>query len=171
MTYPRAETTGRRKFWISPGLVSLVQYLLMLVVIAVLLVLLFRRSSAEVFAAALIIGAIIAALPSMIFSGLLPWRASRRLERLRCEGVLACAEVLSLPELPTPSSTPQGTRNIPLLDSSVQVSVRLIPDQDIPTGETLMVISVEEIPRLSPGIQVIIRLDPARPDLVLFDSM
>ena len=39
----------------------------MLVVIAVLLLLLFRRASAEAFAAALIIGAIIAALPSIIF--------------------------------------------------------------------------------------------------------
>lgn len=160
----------RRRFWVSPGLVSLVQYLLILAGIATLLALLWRRASPGAFAAALLLAACLAALPSLLYSGVLPWRLSRRLERLRRTGVVASAQVISLPDpIPIPDRRRPSAGVLPG-ETYVEMPVRLASGDDPHPLESIMLVPLELASSLSPGARVTIRCDPAHPDLVLYDS-
>jgi hypothetical protein len=160
----------RRRFWVSPGLVSLIQYLLMLAGIALLLGLLLRRPSPGMFAAALLLAACLAALPSLIFSGVLPWRLSRRLERLRCNGVVASAQVISLPDPLPASAVRRGAANSPPPQAYLEIPVRLHSPGEPTRSQCTMLMPIGQVSSLSPGVQVEVFLDPAHPDLVLFNS-
>ena len=163
-----ARRPARRMMWISPGLISLVQYLLILLTIAALLVLLFHGASPELFAAAFIVGAIAAALPSIVFFVVLPWKAARRIARLHRNGIPGTAEVLFLPEiLPLHTASQHGSAN-PAPQVYLQVPVCVYPTGGMPAYEAQMVATPAEIGCLAPGMCIPVLIDPAQAALVLY---
>jgi len=165
---PKARLPARQMLWVSPGLVSLVQYLLMLLAIAALLYMLFHGATPEIFTLAFILGAIAAALPSIVFSGILPWRAARRLARLRRNGIPGSAEVLALPENPpTGMERRRGSAN-PVIQIYLQVPVRVYPTGGTPAYEAYMAATSAEIGYLAPGMRIPVLIDSAQTALVLY---
>ena len=156
-----ARRSARRMMWVSPGLISLVQYR-MLLAIAVLLYLLFHGASPELFVAAFVIGAMAAALPSIVYSGVLPWKAARRIARLRWNGIPGSVEVL-----PPKASSCNVQPILPSRDD-FQVPVRVYPTGGMPAYEALMAATPAEIGCLAPGMCIPVLIDPTHTELVLY---
>ncbi len=75
------------------NLAGLLQYLLMLLLAGSLVLLVMVGASPEVFALALLVGALLAALPAIYIGAILLPRQRRATQRVRQDGLPACAEV------------------------------------------------------------------------------
>jgi hypothetical protein len=147
----------------------LIQTILVVALLALLVYLMLHGATPLVIALALLVGASLAALPSILAGGVLPARDSQRAERIRQTGVIASAAVLSDPD----DVYTQFKRGLARFRSPrvlVEVPVSMQPEDGSASYTALMLAPLATLPQLKRGRVIRVRLDPSNPAYVVLDE-
>lgn len=147
----------------------LLQLLLVIGLLALLVYLALHRASPLVIALLLLLGSVLAALPSILAGGILPARESLQAERVRQTGIPASAEILSDPD-DVYTQLRRGLTRFRSPQILVEVPIRLLPTPETPSCLGQMLAPLGVLPRLSRGRVVQVRLDPDNPAYIVLDE-
>jgi ribosomal protein S18 acetylase RimI-like enzyme len=147
-------------------LAGLLQYLLMLLLAGLLVLLVMAGASPRIFALALMLGAFLAALPVIYVGAILLPRQSRELQRVRRDGLPACAEVLADGEQLT-TDTARGAGVFKGLPLPVEIPVRVLPAASDLSYPAQLSASAQQFALFKPGDWLAVRSDPHNPAQVV----
>lgn len=151
------------------SLAYLLQILLVVALLALLVYLALHGASPAVIALMLLLGSVLAALPSILAGGILPARDSQQAERVRQTGVIAHAEILNEPEY-VYTQFRRGLTRFRSPQVLIEVPVRLLPRPEAPSYLAYMLAPLGVLPALTRGRIVQVRLDPNNPAYVVLDE-
>lgn len=151
------------------SLAYLIQITLVILLLALLVYLALHQASPQLIALVLLLGSILAALPSILAGGVLPARDSLRAEQVRQTGVVASAEILNDPD-EVYTQFKRGLTRFRSPQVLVEVPVRILPRPEAPSYLAHMLAPLGVLPRLSRGRVVQVRLDPANPAYIVIDE-
>lgn len=148
------------------NLAGLLQYLLMIALAGLLVVLVFSGTSPQLFALALLLGALLAALPAVYIGFVLLPRQARRVERIRQDGLPAIAEALEDGERLAADFLRQAGayKSLPL---HVEVPVRVVTNTPAPAYAAQLLAPIAQAAQLKPGAWLEVSADPQEQSLVV----
>ncbi len=147
----------------------LIQIILVIASLALLVYLALHGASPIALALILLLGSVLAALPSILAGGVLPARDSQQAERVRQTGVIALAEILNDPE-DVYTQFKRGLTRFRSPQVLIEVPVRLLPRPEAPSYLANMLAPLGVLPSLARGKVVQVRLDPNNPAYVVLDE-
>jgi len=148
------------------NLAGLLQYLLMLLLAGSLVLLVRAGASPEVFALALLFGALLAALPAIYIGAILLPRQRRAMQRVRRDGLPACAQVLADGETVAADFTRHAGAFKPL-PLQIELPVQVLPARDGSSFPAQMLAPISSVAQLKPGMWLSVRIDPQDPSQVV----
>jgi len=148
------------------NLAGLLQYLLMLLLAGALVLLVMAGASPGIFALALLIGALLAALPAIYIGAILLPRQRRTLQRVRQDGLPACAEVLADGEQIASDFTRHAGAFKPL-PFLIELPVQVLPAGDGSSFPAQLLAPISSAAQLKPGMWLGLRVDPQDPSQVV----